>query len=415
MSSAGNDSTLILRGARVFDGHSPELIEGAELVIADGLIREINPAASRSAKNRVADVGGRFVMPGLIDAHFHAYGIDWAIGRIDQMPTGLRALHARHILESAAQRGFTTVRDAAGGDHVLVRATELGLIRGPRVFPSGLALSQTGGHGDMRTREHGPMCPCGYSGSLSIVVDGPDAVRAAAREQLRRGATQIKLFLSGGVLSPTDPIWMDSFTDEEVLAAVEEAARLRTYVMAHAHTAEAAIRCARLGVRSIEHGSILDDEAVRVIREHDTMVVPTLAPMWVIETDAAGLGVPSAWVEKGREVGRHMLASFEMLVRAGVRTGFGTDLLGQHGRFQSQEFAIRKPLAPAIDILRSATTVNARLLGKEGELGELTPGARADLIVVDGDPLRDVATLTDVQRIQLVLRDGKTLKNTLPD
>lgn len=413
MSPLADDTRWVLRGARIFDGHSPEVLEGAEVVIADGLIREVNPTSSRGSNGRVIDLGGRFVMPGLIDAHFHAYGIDWAVGHIDQTPVGLRSLHARQILEGAAQRGFTTVRDAAGGDYLLVRATELGLIRGPRIFPAGLALSQTGGHGDMRTREHEPLCSCGYTGSLSIVVDGPDAVRAATREQLRRGATQIKLFLSGGVLSPTDPIWMDSFTDEEVAAAVEEAARLRTYVMAHAHTAEAAIRCARLGVRSIEHGSMMTDEAIREIREHDVFVVPTLAPLWVIETDAEGLGVPPALVEKGREVGRHIRASFEKLVRAGVSTGFGTDLLGQHGRFQSQEFAVRKPLAPAIEILRSVTSVNARLLGKEHELGAVAPGARADVIVVDGDPLRDVAVLTDAERIQLVLRDGQALKNVL--
>jgi imidazolonepropionase-like amidohydrolase len=404
---------LILQNCVVFDGRSAELLEGAEIVVREGRIHEINERASAGHSATVIDVGGRFVMPGLIDAHFHAYGADLNIGRLDGMPVALRSLHARAILEGALNRGFTTVRDAGGGDLTLVRATEQGLINGPRIFPAGLAISQTGGHGDFRSTEHEPLCRCGYSGVLSTVADGPDEVRRIAREQLRMGATQIKLFMSGGVLSPADPIWMDGFTDEEIRAAVEEAARRRTYVMAHAHTAEAAIRCVRLGVRSIEHASILTAEAVETIRAHDVFVVPTLVPIASVKRAGASMGLSHSMLDKLLEVERHAFESFEMLGKAGIATGFGTDLLGGLMDQQSQEFLLRRELSPALDILRSATSVNARLLGMESQLGVVSAGAHADLIVVEGDPLRNIDVLAKPESVRLVLKGGRILKNEL--
>jgi imidazolonepropionase-like amidohydrolase len=406
-------SDIVLRNCLLFDGLSAELQDGAEVIVRDGVIQEINQRSTRAVDARVIDVEGRFVMPGLIDAHFHAYGADLNIGRLDRMPVPLRALHARAILEGALSRGFTTVRDAGGADSSLVRATELGLIDGPRLFPAGLAISQTGGHGDFRDPDHEPACNCGYSGVLSTLADGPDEMRRVVRDQLRRGATQIKLFLSGGVLSPTDPIWMNGFTDEEIGAAVQEAARWRTYVMAHAHTAEAAIRCARLGVRSIEHGTLLTHEAIEAIRTSGTFVVPTLVPVATVTRVGSSMGLTASMLDKARQVERHAFESFERVSRAGIPTGFGSDLLGTLMDQQCQEFVLRREMSSALEILRSATSVNARLLGMEGRLGALVAGARADLIVLDGSPLQDVGILAQPGTVRLVLKDGRIARDRL--
>ena len=246
-----------------------------------------------------------------------------------------------------------------------------------------------------------------------MVVDGPDEVRRAARDQLRRGATQIKLFLSGGVLSPSGPLWMAGFSDEEITAAVEEAARRRTYVMAHAHAADAAVRCIKLGVRSIEHGSMLTRDAVDMICESGTFVVPTLSPAWVVSTLASELGIKPASAAKAAEVGRCIAESFEMLLRAGAKVGFGTDLLGPQMDLQSNEFLIRKSMSSPLQILRSATSVNADLLGMQGEIGRIAPRSRADLLVIEGDPMTDIAVLDNAQNVKLVVRGSAILKDAL--
>jgi imidazolonepropionase-like amidohydrolase len=405
--------TLILENCRVFDGVSAEIGEDRHVRIEGGRIAEISDRPLRSATARMIAMGGRFVMPGLIDAHFHAYGSALDIGELDRTLPSLRALQARQLLEAALQRGFTTVRDAAGADLGLVLATRQGLIRGPRLLHSGLALSQTGGHGDMRPPQHHEFCACAYCGALSLVADGPDEVRKAVREQFRQGATQIKLFVSGGVLSPSDPLWMNQFTEEEIRVAVYEAGTRRSYVMAHAHTAEAAKRCVRNGVRSIEHATWLDDEAARLIAEHQAFAVPTLAIIDAIRELGRSLGLSAVMLDKAKEVSGYALASIEKLQAAGARIGFGTDLLGVTTPRQSSEFRLRREVMPAIEILRSATSVNAALLGLSGEIGTLVPGASADLIAVDGDPLADPAVLEHHERIRLILKEGETFKNTL--
>lgn len=192
--------SILLKNALLFDGTSPELREGMHVLIEGGRIREVTDEPLVANDARVIDLRGRFLMPGLIDAHFHAYGASLDVTQFDHMPMSLLAHHGAKLLEDALLRGFTTVRDAAGADYGLARAVELGLIKGPRVFFAGRSLSQTGGHGDLRSRDRADPCSCGYSGVLSVVVDGEDAVRKAAREELRRGATQLKIMVSGGVL-----------------------------------------------------------------------------------------------------------------------------------------------------------------------------------------------------------------------
>ena len=405
-------SRLLLTNASVFDGDR-RLPGRRTVVVAEGLIRELaeSPVAA-AAEDRTVDLAGRTLMPGLIDAHFHPASPGLDVARIDAMPASYLALDARAHLEAALSRGFTTVRDAGGGDAGLARATSEGLIRGPRLLVAGKALSQTGGHGDMRAAGAIPMCGCGYHGALSAVVDGADAMRLAVREELRRGADHVKVFVSGGVLSPTDPLWMDQFTDAEIRAAVEEAATRRTYVMAHAHTAAAALRSARLGVRSIEHGTLIDAPTAAELARSGTFVVPTLAVIEALRE--APVPLPPGAAEKLAGLADEAHRAVEACAKADVPLGLGTDLFGVLRDRQADELVIRARLQGAGEALRAATRTNARLIGYEGRLGTVAVGAIADLLVLDGDPLEDITLFTrPTASLRLVLREGRPLIDRL--
>jgi imidazolonepropionase-like amidohydrolase len=403
-------SQLLIRCGRVFDGERLRPEPDLCIEVRDGRIASIGPARNDQPEIETLDARACTVLPGLIDAHFHAVSASLDVAAIDRMHPSHRALGARDHLEAALLRGFTTVRDAGGADIGLVRATAEGLIDGPRLLIAGKALSQTGGHGDMRPGESVPLCGCGYSGALSAVVDGADAVRARVRDQLRRGANHIKLFVSGGVLSPTDPIWMDQFTDQEVRAAVEEAATRRTYVMAHAHTASAVIRCARNGVRSIEHGTLMDRESADTAATAGAFVVPTMAIIEALRQTP--LGLPAAALEKLAAIGDHAAAALAHCRAAGVKVGLGTDLFGALRDHQSREFQVRGRHESSLEVLRSATSVNAELIGLQGEVGTLRAGAAADIIAVSGNPVAAVEVLADPQRnLKLVVHDGRIIVN----
>lgn len=404
----------VITQVHVFDGSSPDVLRDRTLIIEDARIKDIASSSPATSVDRIIDGGGRFAIPGLIDAHFHCCLSTLDLPALDRMPMSLLAQHARRILEAALQRGFTSIRDAGGADHGIASAVEHGLIDGPRVFFSGRALSQTGGHGDLRDPHHVEPCACAYRGRISRVVDGEDAVRLAVREELRRGAHQIKLMVSGGVLSPADPIWMNQFSDAEIRAAVEEAGTRRCYVMAHAHTAGAALRCAALGVRSIEHGTLIDPVTASRLADSDCFVVPTLVTMDALLRSEQGRRLPAAAHAKLEGLLDSGLAALKACHRAGVRLGFGTDLLGELHVRQSGEFALRAAVQEPVDILRSATSVNAAMMGLEGEIGTLAPGAHADLLLLDGDPLQDISVLTRPEAtLALIMKGGVIFRNAL--
>jgi imidazolonepropionase-like amidohydrolase len=396
---------LLLRNARLWDGEADGYADGVDVLCADGRIREIGRVATTA--ERVVDLAGRALLPGFIDAHFHAYAAEVNIPHLEGLPVSYLAHHASRLLSGALRRGFTTVRDAGGADWGLWRAVEDGLIEGPRIFFSGRALSQTGGHGDPRAPHHEP-CGCRHIGNLSEVVDGVDAVRAAARETLRRGAHQIKIFVSGGVSSPTDPIDMRQYSADEVAAVVDEAARRHTYVMAHAYTAEAITHAVANGVRSIEHGNLIDGTAARLMVERGAFYVPTLVTYEALADAGAELGLAPVGVEKLQVVRARGLEGLNIAREAGVAVGFGTDLLGPLHERQLDEFRIRAAAEAPIEVLRSATSVNARLLMREGELGVVKVGARADLNAFDGDPLQDLSCVHD-RGPALVVKDGRVV------
>lgn len=262
---------LTIANALIFDGISAELTEGS-IHLADGVIVEVGNRVSPA--DQLIDARGGTVVPGLIDAHCHAYGIGLNMVEIESSPPSYVALAAARRLDAALRRGFTTVRDVAGGDPGLARAVDEGLIAAPRYLYTGAALSQTGGHGDPRPGDS-ELCVC--ASYMTEIVDGVDAVRKAVRERFRRGAHAIKIMTSGGVVSPTDPIRRPQYSADEVRAITDEAARRGSYVAAHAYSPEAIEHSVVNGVRSIEHGNLLDERTAQLMAEHGAFLVPTLA------------------------------------------------------------------------------------------------------------------------------------------
>jgi imidazolonepropionase-like amidohydrolase len=406
----------VLANATIFDGASEELMENGTVVIEGDRIREVTSGTVRFGDSRLIDCGGRYLMPGLIDCHVHACSPTFNLPVADHMPASLLAAYATKWLRGALHRGFTSVRDAGGGDIGLALAIERGVIEGPRFFFSGKALSQTGGHSDNRSADHVSQCGCaGYAGANGRVVDGADAVRWVVREELRKGATQIKLMLSGGVTSPTDPMWMPQFTDEEIWAAVQEAATRRTYVMAHAHTDDAARRCATLGIRTVEHGTDIGEQTAAFLAQSGTYVVPTLSAGAILSRHGARVGLPPASVEKVKGITEVTARSLENLIRAGVKLGMGSDLFGEEFHpLQGGELKLRGEISSPIDVLRSATSIGAEILQKSGELGCIRPGAFADILVLQGNPFSDLGLFEDAEaNIPIVMKGGQIVRCSL--
>ena len=401
---------VVIRNGTVFDSTTATLVGERTVVVEGDRIVAVTDEPVPTGEGQEIDAAGATVLPGLIDAHVHLMVATMDFARAAAMPLTLVGVHAARALEAMLRRGFTTVRDAGGADGGIAAAVEQGVVGGPEVLRAGRALSQTGGHGDTRARSAPPAaCACELvETGIAVLADGPDAVRRAARDQLRGGAHAIKVMASGGVASPSDPLWLEAYTPAELEAAVEEAARWRTYVLAHAYTPGAIRRAVEAGVRSIEHGNLLDEPTAKLMAERGTFLVPTLVTYWAIAEHGAAFGLPRWALEKVHEVLDAGRGSVEVARAAGVDVGFGTDLLGEAGVFQSRELSLRADIEPGAEVLRSATAVNARLLGREGDLGVVAEGARADLLVVDGDPTADVSILEgDGRHLRAVVRRGE--------
>ena len=408
-------TAIMFANCAVLDGTRKERRGDHHVLVEGDRIREVSDAPIKSGSAQTIDLKGRTLMPGLIDAHVHVLAVDLPLDRLSDRPVTLLTLQAAKVLEGMLQRGFTTIRDAGGADGGLAEAVEEGLVHGPRIFPSGMALSQTGGHGDVRPRTQSvETCACCAGGLAgSRIADGVAECRRAARDELRKGATQIKILASGGVASPYDPIWNLQYSEEEVRAIVEEARAWRTYVLAHAYSPEAIRRSIEFGVRSIEHGNLIDRATAEHVAGADAFVVPTLATYDALHRFGRELGFTETNMAKLAEVREAGLGSLEILQRAGVKIGWGTDLLGPMHRHQSREFIIRAEAMAPFDIIRSATLVNAELLNRAGDLGVVAPGARADLIAVDGDPLTDISLLDGQgEHLTQIMKDGVFYKTS---
>jgi imidazolonepropionase-like amidohydrolase len=523
---------IVLSNAAVLDSDRGELSDAQTVVVEDDRIVDVGPDAAGTDADQTIDARGRVVMPGLIDCHVHVTAASANLGEQGQWSPFYLAARASVIMRGMLERGFTTVRDAAGGDFGLARAVDEGVVEGPRLIFGGRALSQTGGHGDDRGRGRTAL-EAGYAYSaMSTICDGVPEVRRAVREEIKRGAQHIKLMLSGGVASPTDRVDSTQFSREEIRAAVEEAEAANIYVLGHAYTARAVNRGLECGVRSIEHGNLMDETSPPQFIAHEAFLVPTLVTYSALAEHGREFGLPevrravreeikrgaqhiklmlsggvasptdrvdstqfsreeiraaveeaeaaniyvlghaytaravnrglecgvrsiehgnlmdetspplfiahdaflvptlvtySALAEHGREFGLPEVSyakifdvldaglhALELADRSGVNIAYGTDLLGAMHAYQSREFKIRAEVQSAAAIVRAATTIAARLLRLEGRVGVIAPGAYADLLVLDANPLDDINVLAEPeQHVNLIMKGGKLYRDTL--
>jgi imidazolonepropionase-like amidohydrolase len=409
------DQLTLITGGKVFNGVDDELAD-TDILISEGKILEVGRIESSTIDDTI-DVGGLTISPGLIDAHVHVCGAELPVMNAATSHWSYLSAFAFRLMQDRLQAGFTTLRDMGGANVGIARALREGLAQGPRLYYSGKLLSQTGGHGDVRNRDYDAVprlgdC-CDGSNKFAWIVNGVDQVRRAVREELRLGANQIKIMASGGILSHDTPLLGVQFSDSEISAAVEEAANHGTYVSAHCHPARAIMRCARLGVRVIEHATMVDDTAIEALVTNKTYTVPTLALLRALSEQASKAGLGDASLEKLHQVLEKAADSVRMLRRAGVPIGFGTDLFGLTHGSEGFEFEERKALEKPIDILRSATSVNADILQQVGKLGCISAGANADLIAIAGDPFDDISVMENPDNIKLVMLGGSIRKMTI--
>lgn len=376
---------ILLRGGNVFDGTGTDPAP-ADVVMEGDRIVDVGPGLDGEV---VVDVAGRTILPGLFDCHVHVTFSHLDFMRMAQTPYSYRYYEAARNLESTLRAGITSVRDAGGADLGIKQAVEDGLIRGPRMQISLAMLSQTGGHGDewMPNGARLQLMPV-TPGIPDTIVDGPDEMRRKVRELIRDGADVIKVATSGGVLSPRDDPRHAHFRSAELDVLVEEAAAAGRFVMAHAQASDGIKNAVRAGIRSIEHGVFLDDEAIELMLARGTYLVPTLiAARGVIDAAEAGLSIPEASVQKARDVVEAHRDSFRRAVAAGVRVAMGTDSgVTPHGQnLRELALMVEGGMTPAQALVASTATA-ARLLAVEDDLGTVEPGKLADIVIVEGDP-----------------------------
>ena len=410
-------SQYLFRNLNLLDPRWTEARGGYEVLVEGQHIKEVSSKPIKSSGAQVVDCGKRTLMPGLIDCHVHVFLSEVNIRNLESVPLTLLTARAADLMKGMIDRGFTTVRDTGGADWGIKTAVESGLIPGPRLFISGRAIGPTGGHSDSRRRTDQGMPSCGCCNAMvysMAIADGADEVRKAVREQMRQGADQVKIMCSGGVASPYDPLDSLQFSEAEIAAATDEAKNFGRYVLAHAYTPEAITRAVTHGVRTIEHGNLIDAKSARLLASKGGFMVANLVTYFVMKEKAASFGMTADMLEKNDIVLDGALRSLEICKKAGVKVGYGSDLLGPLQVEQSREFIFRAEVLKPLEIIRQATIVGAEILRQEGKLGIVEPGAFADLIVVDGNPLKKLELFLDQgAHLPAIMKAGKFHKNAL--
>ncbi|AWI86839.1 peptidase M38 (plasmid) [Alloyangia pacifica] len=405
-------TTLLIKNARIVDGTSHEPTDPMQIAIEDGRIREVGASVTFTADEEL-DLDGLTVMPGLIDCHVHTIASTANLGLNASLPSSLVAARAATLMKNMIMRGFTTVRDLGGADRGLQLAVEEGHFTAPRLVICGKALSQTGGHTDYRgpydNRDVGWYAQA--LGTLGRICDGKPELLRAAREELKGGAQFLKVMADGGVSSPSDPIGYLVYSVDELTALVEVANGFGTYVSAHLYADEAIVRALDCGITCIEHGNLIGDETIKRVAREGAFVVPTNITYDLLARKGAEFGLPPESVAKVADVREAGLERVVKLHEAGVTMGYGSDLLGGMQTEQSGEFPLRGRYIPADAVIRSATVDAAKVLRMEGEVGVIAPGAHADIIAVDGNPLENLDLLTGQgAHMPLILQGGRAIK-----
>jgi len=411
-----DEQISVFSNACVVDGSSAEPYCDKHVLVRNGKIEEVSDHPLSVSAGHTFDLRGKTLMPGLIDCHAHVVATTVRLGDNALLPDSLVTAKAIHIMHGMLMRGFTTIRDLGGADFGLQTAVEEGLILGPRLVICGKGFSQTGGHSDFRgrydTRDTAYLQT--KLGAMGAVVDGVEPLRKAIREQIKGGAQFVKLMANGGVASPTDPVNFFGFSRDEIRMAVEEAAMAQTYVSGHLYTAESILRGIECGIECVEHSTLVNTEAAEAIKSAGAVAVPTLVIFEALHREGEALGLPAESAAKIDGVRLPGLQSLETLKTAGVIMGYGTDLLGELHKYQSEEFLLRDQVLPTHEVIRSATLDAAKVLRMEGQIGCIAPDAFADLIVVDGNPLTDISLLADQgAHIPLIMKGGAMVKNAL--
>jgi imidazolonepropionase-like amidohydrolase len=403
-----------LHGATLIDGSGGDPQTGQAVVVDGGVIRSVGKNAGPQAES--IDLSGLTLLPGLIDAHTHlGYAFPFVHFRdVGVMPVAEMAARIFENCGLALDAGFTTVREMSGVDGGVVQAIAAGLVRGPRIFPSGPALSTTGGHGSFEA----PFCNhdryLEVPGLVQkvIVCDSPDAVRHATRTAFRRGATQIKIFASGGVVALHGALSDAHFSVAELRAAVEEAEARDTYVTAHCHNVRSMQNCIEAGLKCIEHGTYLDEATARAMLAADVALVPTLAVVELMRTSHEMFGVPASVVPRLADVGEAMLRSIHLARDVGLTIGSGSDLLGSRQNRRGLELVLKARALGAMAAIVSATSTNARIMRLGDRAGTVEAEKWADLIAVNGDPLAEPELFDDPARVVFVMKAGVVVKDT---
>ncbi|HMB33934.1 MAG TPA: amidohydrolase family protein [Methylomirabilota bacterium] len=392
-------------------------MEGAAVVLEGERIKDVIPSGKVGPLRghvETLDLKGRTLMPGLTDAHVHMCAVEGNTAEQHRHhPPSLIAAKTLRRIEQALQQGFTTVRDAGGADYGFREAVASGLYPGPRLLVSGRALSQTGGHGDKRRRAEWiePVDCC--LGMVGVIADGPDEVRKAAREQLRHDVDQIKIMASGGAMSPSDELDTTQYTVDEMGAAVEEARAVGKYVLAHAYSGSAIRAALQAGVRCIEHGNLLDEAGAREIRKAGAYLVPTMVTYEAIWGEGKTHGVSEHQLQKINAARELSVEGLTQAYRAGCKIGSGSDLLGDMQAQRTVELELKAQVMKPMEVLLSATRVNAEIFRMEDRIGSVEPGKYADLLVVKGNPLQDLRVFQNQDNLHLIMKGGRAYKQTL--
>jgi imidazolonepropionase-like amidohydrolase len=403
-------ATTVFTSATLIDGTGRDPQPNTSVVVEDATIVRVarDGALILPSNAEVIDCAGRALMPGLTDAHTHLGIVSEASAN---PPPAIHALRIARNIEDTLDAGFTTVRDAGGIDGAWAHAVRSGMLRGPRILPSGATLSQTGGHGDGRARfSSEPLRGIPGLFHFSELCDSADEVRKAAREQLRRGATQIKVMASGGAMSPTDELEHSQFTIEELAAAVYEADAAGTYVLAHAYAPRAIGNALAAGVRSIEHGNLLDEATADAMKQAGAWLVPTLITYDMIDKHGPAQGVPENMLRKIQQAKERGEEAVRIAMAAGLDIGSGSDLLGTMQPHKTKELTLKASIMGNMSALVSATSANARLFQLNERIGTAAEGMQAYLIVVDGNPVDDITILESPRNVRLVMKEGAVLK-----
>jgi imidazolonepropionase-like amidohydrolase len=406
-------SRLLVRDVAVIDatGRDPE--GRHDVLIEDGRIASVAAEERAVAEGvPVVDGAGCTLLPGLTDAHVHLALIGGGASHTSD-PWIFHVLAVAQMIEGALQEGFTTVRDAGGLEPSWARAVAEGILTGPRILPSGSVISQTGGHGDDRLAHHTLGTSVTIPGLVAghVVADGVEEVRKAAREQLRRGATQIKLLASGGIVSPTDPFDSIQLSLEEIRVAVEVARNYDTYVLAHCHTSPAIEVALDAGVRSIEHASVLAPSTAKRMGELGTFMVPTLQAFEVLNAHPDDFGLTDDKIARLQGILAAAYESIGTAQEAGVSIASGSDVVGTLQGRRGEELVFKARALGAHGAIISATRTNAELFGLEDEIGTIEAGKRADLVLVRGEPLDDIGLLAEPDNVVVVIQGGAIRKD----